>query len=299
MLTAAEHRRLALRYALRKNLSAYLFLAPALGFFLVFLAWPTVYLFIQTFHTGGVMTPAKFIGLKNWQTTFTEPLVQRTIWNTVLYSLMAIPAVFIIAMMLALALNVIRFGQTAFKTIIYYPTLQPILIAALIFTFVLNQDFGILNIIMRALTGHPVNFLGNPYLALPTIALVEVWRGTGFWTLLFLAGIQGLPRELYHAAELDGAGAFRRFFQLTLPLLRPTFFFSVIFATIVNLQLFDSVFVLTDGGPANATATATWYVYRSLFTFNEPGFGATLAFVLVVFVLILTGIQSYVFREKR
>lgn len=299
MLTAAEHRRLALRYALRKNMSAYLFLAPALVFFLVFLAWPTLYLFVQTFQSGGVMSPAKFIGLKNWLTAFNDPLVQRTIWNTVLYSLMAIPAVFIIAMALALALNSVKRGQTVFKTIIYYPTLQPILIAALIFTFVLNQDFGILNIIMRALFGQPVNFLGDARFALPTIAMVEVWRGTGFWTLLFLAGIQGLPKELYHAAELDGAGVVRRFFQLTIPLLKPTFFFAVIFATIVNLQLFDSVYVLTDGGPANHTATATWYVYRSLFTFNEPGFGATLAFVLVIFVLLLTGVQSYIFREKR
>ena len=90
--------------------------------------------------------------------------------------------------------------------------------------------------------------------------MVEVWKGMGFWTLLFLAGIQALPKELFHAAELDGAGPVRRFFQLTLPLLRPTFFFSVIFATIINLQLFDSVFILTDGGPTHATATATWYV---------------------------------------
>lgn len=293
-----EHRRLSRRYALRRNLTAYLFLAPALVFFGTFLVWPGLSLFIQTFQTGGVMSPAVFVGTKNWERTFADPLVLKTIWNTVRYCLIAIPAVFIIAMVFALALNSIRIGQTAFKTIIYYPTLQPILIAALMFTFVLHQDFGVLNIVMRLITGEPVNFLGNEDLAMPTIAMVEVWKGMGFWTLLFLAGIQNLPRDLYHAAELDGAGPFRRFFQMTLPLLKPTFFFSVTFATIVNLQVFDSIFILTDGGPFHSTASTTWYIYRSLFTFNEPGYGATLSFVLVLVVLVLTAIQSYAFRDR-
>lgn len=299
MLSDAEHRNLRRRHALRQNLVAYAFLAPAVVLFGLFLAWPVGALFVQSFQTGGVMAPPKWVGLANWRQTFADPLVRTTIWNTLRYAAMAIPAVFVIAMLLALALNTIRRGQNLFKTIIYYPTLQPILIAALMFTFVLHQDFGVLNVVMRAVLGEPVNFLGERGLAMPTIAMVEVWKGTGFWTLLFLAGIQALPRDLYHAAELDGAGPVRRFFQITLPLLKPTFFFSFIFATIVNLQVFDSVFVLTDGGPANSTATTTWYIYRSLFTFNEPGYGATLSFVLVILVLVLTAVQTYLFREKR
>ncbi|WP_127523048.1 sugar ABC transporter permease [Mesorhizobium sp. Z1-4] len=286
------------RQSLRRNLTAYAFLAPALAMFVLFLAWPVVMLFIQSFQTGGVMGPAKFVGLANWRQIFSDDLVRQTIFNTLFYAAMAIPAVFIIAMVLALCLNAIRIGHTPIKTILYFPTLQPILIAALMFTFVLHQDFGILNILMRAITGEPVNFLGNASLAMPTIAMVEVWKGAGFWTMLFLAGIQGLPRDLFHAAELDGAGPLRRFFELTLPLLKPTFFFSVVFATIVNLQVFDSVFVLTDGGPANATATTAWYIYRSLFSFNEPGYGATLSFILVLVVLALTIVQSFWFREK-
>ena len=298
-VSAIDHKRLRRRFVVRRNLTAYLFLAPALFFFGTFLVWPGLSLFVQTFHTDGVMSPAVFVGTKNWERTFVDPLVLKTIWNTLRYCLMAIPAVFVIAMLFALALNSISVGQTAFKTIIYYPTLQPILIAALMFTFVLHQDFGVLNIVMRAITGEPVNFLGNEDLAMPTIAMVEVWKGMGFWALLFLAGIQSLPRDLYHAAELDGAGPVRRFFQLTLPLLKPTFFFSVTFATIVNLQVFDSIFVLTDGGPFHSTASTTWYIYRSLFTFSEPGYGATLSFVLVLVVLVLTAIQSYAFRDKR
>jgi ABC-type sugar transport system permease subunit len=143
-----------------------------------------------------------------------------------------------------------------------------------------------------------MNFLGDPASAMPTIAMIEVWKGLGFWAILFLSGLLALPLDLYHAAELDGAGPVRRFFSLTLPLMKPTFYFAVIFATIVNLQLFDSVFVLTDGGPVNSTATIAWYIYRSLFTFSDPGFGATLSFVLVIVVVSLTALQSWLMRAR-
>ena len=146
----------------------------------------------------------------------------------------------------------------------------------------IHPDFGLLNLGIRAMTGVKVNFLGDPHFAMPTIAMIEVWKGLGFWAILFFSGCSRCRSDLYHAAELDGAGPIRRFFSLTLPLMKPTFYFAVIFATIVNLQLFDSVFVLTDGGPVNSTATIAWYIYRSLFTFSDPGFGATLSFVLVI-----------------
>lgn len=297
-LSALEHRRLRRRYRARRSLIAYGFLAPNLIFFALFLLLPIGWLVWLTFHQGGVLGPPKFVGFENWERTFTDGLVLKSIGNTLFYCMMAIPAVFAIAMIMALALNAIPRGGVTLRSILYLPTLQPILVAALMWTFVLHPDFGVLNIIARTLHGEPINFLGDIDLAMPTIAMVEVWRGVGFWTLLFLAGIVSLPRELYYAAELDGAGPVQRFWKLTLPLLRPTFYFAVIFATIVNLQLFDSVFVLTDGGPVNSTATVAWYVYRSLFSFAETGFGSTLSLVLVAVVLALTAVQTYLLRER-
>ncbi|MBV8568825.1 MAG: sugar ABC transporter permease, partial [Methylobacteriaceae bacterium] len=244
------HRSLRRRYELKKTLRAYLFLAPFLIFFAAFLFLPVAFLFWLTFHAEGILAPPTFVGLTNWRRSFADPLVLKTIANTLLYCLMAIPAVFVLAMVLALALRSIQRGRTLIRTLIYLPTLQPSLVVALIWTFVLHPDFGILNVIARAAIGRPINFLGEPSNALATIAMVEVWRGFGFWSVLFLSGLMALPIELYYAAELEGAGPVRRFFVLTLPLLKPIFYFSVIFATIVNLQLFDSVFALTDGGPA-------------------------------------------------
>ncbi|MCY4423490.1 MAG: sugar ABC transporter permease [Acidimicrobiaceae bacterium] len=298
-LTPEEHRRLRKRYRRRTTLTAYAFLSPNLAAFAVFLLIPVVWLFVSTFRTGGVLGPAQFVGLDNWRDTFSNPLVQTSIRNTVVYSAMAIPAVFVIAMVLALALHAIPRGGAPTRVALYVPTLQPAVVAAFIFTFVLHPDFGVINYAIRGLGGDPVNFLGDTSLALPTIAGIEVWRGTGFWTMLFLASLTALPSELYHAAELDGAGAIRRFRRLTLPLLRPTFYFAVIFATIVNLQLFDSVFALTDGGPVNSTISVSLYIYRSLFAFGDIGFGAALSFLLVVTVLVLTGLQTFLLRDRR
>lgn len=298
-LSAEEHRRLRRRYRMRRTLVAYAFLAPNLFFFGVFLVFPMGWLVWLTFQQGGVLGPPEFVAFDNWAEVFGERLVVKTIFNTLLYCAMAIPAVFVIAIVMALCLNAIPRGAVTIRSILYLPTLQPVLIAALMWTFVLHPDFGVLNVVARWISGEPINFLGDRDLAMPTIAMIEVWRGVGFWTLLFLAGIVALPRELYFAAELDGAGPVRRFVQLTLPLLKPTFYFAVIFATIVNLQLFDSVFVLTDGGPVNSTATVAWYIYRSLFAFGETGFGSALSLTLVAVVLLLTAAQTWLLRERR
>ncbi len=298
-LSAAEHERRRRRYRRRRSLTAYGFLAPNLVAFVLFLAVPVGWLLFSTFRTGGVLGPATYVGLDNWSETFASPLVRTSIINTLVYSAMAIPAVFVIAMVFALALRTVPRGEAPIRVALYVPTLQPAVVSALIFTFVLHPDFGIINFMVRSFGAGPINFLGDTSLALPTIAGIEVWRGIGFWTILFLAGLLAQPADLHHAAELDGAGAARRFFRLTLPLLRPTFYFAVIFATIVNLQLFDSVYALTDGGPVNSTITVSLYVYRSLFSFGEIGFGATLSFILVLTVLALTAVQTRLLRERR
>ncbi|MDI9349479.1 MAG: sugar ABC transporter permease [Candidatus Symbiobacter sp.] len=296
--TITEHDRMRRAYYWRQTLRAYLFLAPLLLVFTVFMLIPLAELFYLTFHQDGILGPAVFVGLDNWTRSFSDPLVLKSILNTFYYGVMAIPTVFIVAMILALSLKSIpRLGGT-FRVLLYFPTLQPTLIIALVWNFMIHPDFGILNLISKYVGGPSINFLGEPGLAMPTIAMIEVWKGLGFWTLLFLSGLMALPVDLFHAAELDGARAVKRFFVLTLPLLKPTFHFSIIFATIVNLQLFDSVYALTDGGPVNATATVSWYIYRSLFSFGEIGYGATLSFVLVLVVLGLSMLQMIVMRTR-
>lgn len=298
-LSPEEHRRLARRYRLRRAMTAYGFLVPNAVFFVAFLLVPVAYLFYLTFHNGGIITPAKFVGFTNWRKLWGNDLVVTAIKNTAWYCLLAIPSVFVIGMALALCLQRISRGGSFFRSLLYMPTLTPYAVAALIWLFVVQRDFGALNMTLNLFGFGPRNWLGDTRLVIPSIALLEVWRGVGFWTLLFLAALLALPRELYQAATIDGANAWQRFLHITLPLMRPTFFFAVVMATIWNFQLFDSVSILTDGGPANASVTVVWYIYKAMFQFNDQtGFAAALSFLLLLFILLLTMVEIRLLRRR-
>jgi ABC-type sugar transport system permease subunit len=291
-LSLQEHERLRRQHARRRALTAYAFLLPNAICFIAFL-------FYLTFHNGGIITPARFVGLENWQRAWSDDLVRTTIRNTVYYCLLAIPAVFVIGMVLALCLQRIPRGSGPFRSLFYVPTLTPYVLAALIWLFVVQRDFGALNIFLGLFGIPPQNWLGSPALVMPSIAMLEVWRGVGFWTLLFLAALLALPTELYQAATIDGANGWQQLRHITLPLMRPTFFFAVVMATIWNLQLFDSVSILTDGGPSNASATVVWYIYKAMFQFNDKtGFAAALSFVLLLFILALTLVEIRLLRKR-
>jgi ABC-type sugar transport system permease subunit len=298
-LPAQEHKRLARGFRLRRAARAYAFLAPNLVFFTAFLLIPCVWVFWSSLHTGGTLGPAQYVGLENWKTAFKDPLVVKAVQNTFIYSVLAIPIVFGIGLGLALLLQHIGRGGPVLRALLYFPTLMPVVLAALAWLFVVHPDFGVLNFAVRGAGGSTVNWLGSTSLALPTIAMLEIWRGTGFWTLLFLAALIGMPRELFQAAHLDGANAWQRFRHLTVPLMRSTFLFAIVMATIWNLQLFDSVFILTNGGPVNSTTTIVWYVYKSLFDFGNVGYGATLSCLLLLVILALTVVELRLLRGRR
>lgn len=298
-LSAEEHRRLQRRYGARRSLTAYLFLLPGAIFFVAFLVVPIGFLFFYTFHNGGIISDRTYVGLSNWENVWRDDLVITAIKNTLIYCLMAIPAVFVISMILALLLQQATRGGSAFRSLYYLPTLTPYVVAALIWQFVVHRDFGILNMILVELGQEPKNWIGDPDLALKSITMLEVWRGVGFWTLLFLAALIGLPKELYQAAAIDGANALQRFWHLTIPLMRPTIFFAVVMATIWNLQLFDSVSILTNGGPQNATVTVVWYIQQTTFAYTDKvGFGAALSFTLLLLILALAMIELRLLRKR-
>jgi ABC-type sugar transport system permease subunit len=209
-LSAAEHRRLRRNYYWRRYLTAYLFLLPNFIFFFVFLVLPSWWVLYLSFHEGGILGAPRFVGLKNWWLIWQDKVAHRTLFNTVYYMLIAIPSVFVISMALALLLKRLMRGVAAIRAAIYFPTLSPIVLAALLWIFVIHPDFGILNFLLRLFGFEAVNWLG-PGTALPTIAMLEVWRGTGFWTMLFLAALLSLPQELYDAAKIDGAGSWAQF----------------------------------------------------------------------------------------
>ncbi len=298
-LGEAEHKRLSRRYRFKRALNGYAFLAPAFLFFLVFLVIPAIGVFTFTLRSGGIIGPTPFVGFENWQAAFKDPIALQSLQNTVKYALVAIPGMLITGLLIAMVLRNVGRGAAFLRAGIYFPTLAPPMIAGLIWIYMVHPDFGALNLFIRAFGAEPLNFLGDKRLALPIVATVEVWRGLGFWSVFFLAALLGLPKELYEAAYMDGTSAWQRFVHLTLPLLRPTILFAVVQATIYNLQIFDTVFVMTDGSPAGTTASIVWYIYRTLFTYGNVGYGATLSFILLILIMILTLVLMRLLRGRK
>jgi multiple sugar transport system permease protein len=276
------------RQTLRRNATAYAFLAPSLCCFGVFLLLPVGWVVRQSFESGGVLGPATWVGLDNWRRALADPALTGALRNTVTYTAMVVPVTLGLALGLALLLRGVRRGGTVLRTVLYLPSLAPIVLAALVWVFMVQPDFGLLNLANRALGLEPFNLLGDEHLALPTIAGLDVWRGVGFWGVLLLAGLLAVPPELYQAAELDGASPVRRFWHVTLPSIRPVLAVSTLLLIVLSMQVFDSVYVLTNGGPDGATRTAVFYIYTSVFETGNPGYGAVLSLILVATIVTLT-----------
>jgi multiple sugar transport system permease protein len=281
----------------RQDAAALAFLAPNLVFFTAFLLVPVGWVVRQSFMDGGVLGPAVWVGLSNWGDALDDPALRRSLWHTVLFTAMTVPTVLAVALALALLLRGVRRGAGPVRAVVYLPSLAPVVLAGLIWSFVVNPDVGLLNAAVRATGADPVNWLGDPQLALPSVALLEVWRGIGFWALFLLAALLAVSRELYDAAAIDGASPWNRFRFVTVPGIGPTLLVAVVLTTVVSMQVFDSVFVLTNGGPAGATDTAVLYIYRSVFESGNPGYGAVLSLVLMVCIVALTAVVLRVARR--
>jgi multiple sugar transport system permease protein len=297
-VSKADHRRLRRRYEFRRSLVAMGFLAPNLIFFVVFLVLPLTQVFVEMFQTGGLIRPITFVGFDNWERVTRDPNVLRTLANTMKYAVIIIPTMLVLGLLIALVLQNVTRGAAVFRALIYLPVLAPTVIVGLIWLFLLDPDLGAYDLLLRLVGVKPQLWLGSTELALPSVAAMEIWRSAPFWALYFLAALIGMPRELYQAAHLDGANAWNRFRFVTLPLMRRVFLFALVLATIFVLQIFDSVYVLTDGGPAGTTTTLVWYIYHALFFFFRIGFGASMAVLLLVIILTLSLIQMRLLRRR-
>lgn len=298
-LSEAEYRRAGAGYRRRRSLRAYLFILPYFLPFLAFLVVPAFWSVWLSFNQGGILDSAKFVGLDNWRAISSDAELTGAIKNTSVYVIEAVLLVFSLAIALALLLNRYRKGSNFFKLALYVPLLAPAVLVGLIWQFLTNFDFGFINLALDALGFDRLNVLGSGTLALGTIVLAEVWRGLGFWTLYFLASLQNIPDELLDAARVDGARGVQRFRRITVPLLRPMLLFAVVIAIIANFQVFDTVYVLTQGGPHESTSTLVWFIWKRLFQFQETGQGYAAAVLLLGIILTLTAVSFWALGARR
>lgn len=298
-LSPHEHRRLRRRARFRRELTAWLFLGPMFGFFVVFLVIPVVGTLWWSTRLGGIATGTTSAGLNNFLRL--PGLVGATvaIQNTLVFALLSVPLILVGALGIALVLARVGRGASGYRFLVYFPVLVPGVVAALIWLFLTNVDFGLFNEVLRLFGAKPVTWLGSGS-ALVVLALLDVWRNVGYWAIFFVAAIIGLPQELYQAAGLDGASGPARFRYLTLPLLRRILLFAVVVSTIWGLQVFDTALVLTNGGPGTSTTTIIYRVWQYVFGSNDKvGVAAAISLVLIVAILSLTVVQMRLLRARR
>jgi ABC-type sugar transport system permease subunit len=298
-LSSAEHRRLARRARLRRELTGWMFLGPMFLCFVLFLVVPVCGTIWWSLRTGSIVGGTRFAGFDNFVQLPGVVGAGSAIANTLIFAMISVPLILIGALAVALVLARIRHGGSIYRFLVYFPVLVPGVVAALIWLFLTNIDFGLFNNVMKALGFDPVVWLGADN-ALGVLAVLDVWRNIGYWAMFFVAAIIGLPGELYQAAELDGASVFARFRYLTLPLLRRIIFFAVIVSTIWGLQVFDTALVLTNGGPGTATTTVIYRVWLYVFASNNKvGFASAISLVLILAIMALTLVQMRLLRDRR
>ncbi len=270
--------------AARKTLYGYLFILPfILGFFLWFVIPVTVSAWMA-FQDWNIISPARFVFLENFTTMFGDDLFWQSLKVTAIYSFVSVPLGMVLSFGLALLLNTRVRGMAVFRTLFYLPVLVPAVANAVLWAWMLNTDFGLLNLLIRGLGFTKVRWLIDPKLALPSLIFVSLWS-IGSSVVVFLAGLQGVPDVYYEAAEIDGAGRWTKLRHITIPLMSPVIFFSLIMGVIGSFQVFAAGYLITGGGPNNATLFYVMHIYRTGFTYLKMGQASALAWVLFLIIL--------------
>lgn len=265
----------------------YFFIAPAIIGLVCFNFGPMLFSLGISFTDWDVLTEKVFVGLKNYRELFKDPLVFQALKVTLYYTLLCVPLVTCIPLLIAVLLNTRVKGMSIFRTIFYVPSIVPVVASAAIWMYLYNPMYGLFNSIIRVFGGKTHNFIFDPQEVIPSLALMAVWAA-GNTVVIYLAGLQGISRELYEAAELDGAGGIRRFRHITIPLMTPIIFYNFVMAIINSMQTFTQSYIMTEGGPANASLFYSLLVYRTAFKQSRMGYSAAMSWVLFIITALLT-----------
>ena len=279
----------------RGSLTAWAFVLPALLLISISVLIPAGMALVMSFSSTGldVSEPLRFVGLANLRRLLSDPMVRQVLFTTFMYLLGVVPPVVIGALGLAVLVNRPLPGIHWLRGALYTPVLVSIVVAAIAFRWLYAEN-GLINGWLSALLGDafsPIGFLTTPQLALPAVMLVTLWKGLGYYMVIFLAGLQGISGELYEAAELDGSEGWRQHLDITLPLLRPYITLVAVMSSIAATKVFEEVFLMTQGGPADATRTIVYYVYDQAFAELEISYACTLGLALFLVVMAFTLIR--------
>ena len=283
----------------RDTIAAYLMIAPTLGNFLVFSIGALIYGLALGLFDYSFFSPPVFIGLQNYQNVFIDPRVLVTFKNTVWYVLGMVLLDLVWALSLALAMNsyMPNILKLVFRTVFFFPVLTSGAVIAIVWRYLFNTDMGIVNWFLVELGLPRIPWLISAQYAIPAVIFSTVWNGVGFNMVLFIAALKNVPQELYEAAQIDGAGRWASFKNLTLPLITPTIFFVMVKGLIGVFQLFDSAYMLTSGGPGDSSRTLVMYIYEVGFKQLKLGYASAIALLLFLCILVITLLQFFLQRR--
>lgn len=289
------------KYRLSEQLAGCSLVAPAVILLSVFTIYPIVYLIYSSLFDGKLISKKRyFVGLENYKTLLSDAEFIQVVDNTVIYSVALVALTMILAVLVAVWLNSKDTPQlnSLAQAAIFTPHIISLVSASFIFIWMMDPQNGLLNVIITWFGFKRFPFLSRPETALFSLVLVMVWKGVGYYSLLILSALQSIPPDIYEAAELDNAPKVKVFLKITLPMISPTVFFTAIVATINAFQVFDTVSLMTQGGPVNSTNTLVYYIYQYAFRYMKLGEAMAAGVVLLVFVLVLTVIY-FVFLGKK
>lgn len=274
----------------KENLLAYLFLTPAIVAIVLVLFYPILNLFVTSFYSRPTFTrPSVFIGIKNYLEVLNDPIFPLAVKNTVIWTFGVTIGQVVLGMYFALLLHRRFPGRWLARMLVIVPWVLPGIVVAVTWRFMYSQDFGLINLVLRSigLDSWAQSWLGNQQTAMIAVILVGIWKGFGFYALMFLAGLQTIPTELYESARIDGAGERQQLRYITLPLLRPVALTATVLGLIWTSNYFDAIFVLTGGGPARSTETLPMFIYNTAFSFYRTEEAMAGSNILMVIVLML------------
>ncbi|MFC8680681.1 carbohydrate ABC transporter permease [Microbacterium ureisolvens] len=292
-------RRRRSKLRLRNTLIGWSFILPNfIGFGLLTLI-PIVVLFYMAFTNWNVFGKADWVGLANFERLIGDGSFRISVVNTLYYSVLHIPLTIAVSLGLALLLNNKLRGVAFFRTAAFFPYITSIVAIAVVWNLLFSPEYGPINEFLRFIgIQNPPGWLTSPEWAMPAVVIVGTWRDMGYYMILFLAGLQTVPRELHEAARVDGANVWQRFVNVTLPCLRPTMFFVTVMLTINSFKIFDLILVMTDGGPGQSTLVMSQFIYRKGFEESQFGY-ASAAAVALFFMCIIVTILQFLWNKKR
>ena len=278
--------------------AAAVFLLPKTLVFAAFVIIPFVYTFVLVFQRGTLLQGFTFSGLDNITSLFGDRLFWLTLRNTLLYLVISVPLNIVAPLAVALLISREIAGMRVYRSLIYIPSLLSIAATGLIWKVLIDPDIGPLYWLTNRVLGLDLAYLSTGPSAIALVAVVGMWSGIGFNSIIFMAGLNDIPSELYEAASIDGATGLRAFFSITLPLLKPVIQVVLVLVTIAGIQVFDLIYVMTQGGPGTATYTVMWYIYQNVFAGGSVGYAAAMGVFVLVLSLLITGVYLLATRTE-